>query len=356
MNSVTDIATQFTKDKELNFEKIGGGHINQTYLIHTEQGANPGAFILQEINTHVFHDPEGLVQNLVKISNHLLGSGYPYQPVFIKRTNDHKLLYHHDSETWRALEFIDNSLSVEKAGNPEIVEMAGTAFGELTKAMLTMDPGELIETIPDFHNPEKRFNDLLKAVDVAPANKKELAQSLIEHALALSMIVEKYKNIITKLPVRVAHNDAKVGNILFNDSLSKVIAIIDLDTMMPGYLMNDFGDMARSMCNPADEDSPDLKSVYFDDRKFQFLTKGYLGVLRDEITDLELNSLITGIKKIIYTQFIRFLTDFLSGDIYYQTAYPEHNLNRARVQLKLLLDFQGKEDDLTNVITENKSI
>ncbi len=310
IDSVIDVAARFTKDKVLKFKQISGGHINQTYLIHTETGPDPNAFILQKINTHVFRDPEGLVQNLVKITDHLLASGYPYQPVSIKQTNERKLLYQHDAETWRALEYIANSLSVEKAANPEIVETAGTAFGELTKAMLTMDPNELAETIPDFHNPEKRFNDLLMAVDNAQANKKEVAQSLIEHALALSMIVENYDQIITNLPKRVAHNDAKVGNILFDDSLSKVIAIIDLDTMMPGYLMNDFGDMARSMCNPVDEDATDLKGVYFDERKFQYLTKGYLGVLRDEITNQELSSLITGIKTIIYTQFIRFFNRF----------------------------------------------
>jgi len=352
VKSVIDIASRFTEDKVLKFEKLGGGYINQTYLIHTESGA----FILQEINTHVFHDAEGLVQNLAKIRDHLLTSGYPYKPVVIKRTNDRKLLYQNETEYWRALEYIDNCLSVEKAENLEIVEAAGSAFGELAKATMTMNPGDLIETIPDFHNPEKRFQDLLKAIDSARANKKKVANSLIENALALAMIVEKYKNIVTNLPLRIAHNDAKISNILFDDSLSKVIAIIDLDTMMGGYLMNDFGDMARSMCNPADEDSNDLNSVYFDDLKFQFLTKGYLGVLRDEITDQELNSLIIGIKTIIYNQFIRFLTDFLSGDIYYRIAYPEHNLNRARVQMKLLLDFQGKEDDLSAIIMEFSSI
>ncbi len=346
MNNIDKIASQFSTKKILSVDRLGGGHINQTFLVQTESGS----FILQNINTHVFHDPIGLVQNLVKITRHLDNSDYPFIPVRVKPKNDGNLLYNDESKFWRALEYIDKCRSVEKTGNPEIVESVGIAFGELAKSMLTMDPNELVETIPDFHNPEKRFNDFIISVENAESSRKEVAQNPIEHALALSMIVENHKNVITNLPVRVSHNDAKVGNILFDDSLSEVIAIIDMDTMMPGYLMNDFGDMARSMCNPSNEDTSNLQSVYFDVRRFELLSKGFLKILRNKISDKEIYSLLVGVKLIIYTQFIRFLTDFLAGDVYYQTTYPDQNLYRAKVQLKLLLDFQGKEDVLIEII------
>ncbi len=342
---IKSIARRYAEPE--NISEISGGHINQTYHVQ----ASRGDFILQRINTSVFKNPELLDENLRFISGHLSKISYPYQVAQVIRTHDNKSYIQENDSVWRATEFITGGRTFEKTRDLSMVEKTGIAFGEFSKSFLDIEPAKIRETIESFHNPEMRFNAFMAVLE--NTREKELApiQSTIEHAIALNMIVTDHQKIIETLPLRITHNDAKIGNVLFDES-NNIKAIIDLDTVMPGYLMHDFGDMARSMCNPSAEDEQNLSGVIFDEQVFKALSRGYLSVLEPHITDEEILSLIPGIKSIIYTQFLRFLTDHIQGNIYYSISYPDQNLRRAKVQVNLLLDFLNKERKLENYLEQ----
>jgi Ser/Thr protein kinase RdoA (MazF antagonist) len=325
---------------------ITGGHINHTYLVTSPAKR----IVLQKINTHVFKEPEILDINLVFLSNVLGDSEYPYLVPSMIPGKDGRTLFENEGGYWRALSYIAGGHEVEEK-SPDLIEQTGCAFGYYAKALSNAAPSALKPSIPDFHNPTKRFEQFLEAMEDARDDRKSVAQNPIEHAMALSGILNEHKEHRSDLPVRITHNDAKMGNVLFDEN-NRVLAILDLDTTMPGYLMHDFGDMCRSICNPVTEDADDISQVFFNAESFRVLAQGYLSVLEPIMTDGEILSLLPGIKSIIYVQFLRFLSDYLIGDTYYKVAYADQNLVRAKVQLKLLLDFMQKEDQLALVLEE----
>jgi Ser/Thr protein kinase RdoA (MazF antagonist) len=344
-----DILTGYGFDDRVKIKPIGSGHINKTYLVESGKGLKN---ILQEINTKVFTDPEAVMHNLKIVCNHLGSSDYPFGNIEIIPTKSGHDFLSEGSGYWRMLSFLDGREAIVTHYDTEQSEIIGKGYGTFLKYLHDLDAEQVMETIPNFHNPESRFQQLMAAVASSDKERMANAQSMTDHALALSGITMEYANTANNLPLRVTHGDAKDTNILLDDSGVNIMGVIDLDTVMPGYLMNDFGDMVRSMCNTGNEDEQQVENVNLDLQNFEGISRGFLSCLIDIISQEELESLLVGIKGILYEQFIRFLSDYLNNDIYYGAKYPEHNLDRARVHLKLLMDYQTKEEQLISIINK----
>jgi len=338
---IKQIAAKFSVSEITDISIITGGHINQSYLVANEQNEH---FVLQKINTTVFQNPVDIIDNLIKINRLLDSSDYPYRIAGLRPTIKKESYYQDKAGCWRSMDYIDNTKNLKVCPNAKIAASTGKAFGLFAKYLRELPTKEIKIVIPDFRNPEHYFRKLEKAIEVNYNNRVKDAEELISNAFSNCNIIDKYKVAIKEHPIRLVHNDTKISNLLFNKDLSEVKAIIDFDTVMPGYLINDFGDMVRSVCNPAAEDEADLSKVVYNADYYKNLHKSYLFALMGTITPEEKAALNVGAKSVIYTQFIRFLSDYLVGDKYYRIEFKNQNLNRAKVQLHLLLQIINLED------------
>ena len=330
---IKQIANEFSDAEITSTVKIDTGHINNSFLVTTASNDN---FILQKINQNVFKIPAWVIDNLIRINKHLIASDYPYKVAKLRYTINNKPFYYDKTGFWRAVEYIEDTNNLLVCPNAEIAFKSGNAYGHFVRSLSGLNLKEIKDVIPNFHNPQKRYDELESAIKTNYNNRVVEAGELIAQAKQYKSIIDKYEFATRNLPIRLVHNDTKISNLLFNKDLSTVKAIIDLDTVMPGYLINDFGDMVRSFCNPVAEDEADLSKVNFNIEFYKSLMEGFLSALKDFITPEEKAALTIGVETIIYTQFIRFLSDYLNGDIYYRSDYKEQNLNRAKVQLHLL--------------------
>jgi len=343
------VISEFGISVHKKVSRIGSGHINETYLVQNKDGQKR---ILQKINNQVFRDPEILMSNLKIILDRLHSSDYPYNTFDIISTVSGNQFVSDSSGFWRMISFMDGEEAVVTPGNSEIAEIVAEGYGNFLKYLNELDPPSLVDTIPDFHNPEKRFQQFLKSIDSSDDNRQNKAGALIDHALALSNITVQYSKCCETLPARLMHGDSKASNILINAADRTVKGVIDLDTVMPGHLMNDFGDMVRSMCNTGKEDDKEFENIKLDPVNFQGIASGFLKTTNDILLQEELDSLLIGVKSILYEQFLRFITDYLNGDIYYDIKYSNQNLDRAKVHLKLLLEFQRNEDKFLDILNK----
>jgi len=325
---------------------FGSGHINNTYRVVTESQD----YILQRVNKNVF-----LTKELVANYEVLAGGVKKYHeenrtkitPELLK-TLDGK--YHHidkEEAAWRLVEFIPNSVSYDISPDPAISYDVARAVGRYQLFLNTIKPNLIQDTIPNFHDLEGRLLAFRNACDTCEKQLFKNAEREIEKSKDFAFISGNLTRLLKNLPLRVTHNDTKLNNIIFDGSNWLVI---DLDTVMKGYVMFDFGDMVRTYTSPANEDEQDLKKVIFRTEHFETLTRGYLDVLKQDLNQQEKESLLPGALYIIYEQALRFLTDYLLGGVYYKTNYPEHNLVRARTQLKLLSYLLDNEKELTRIV------
>lgn len=315
----------------LDFEvkTLVSGHINRTYLI-----LNHGRkFIVQRINTKVFKQPEILAQNILNVSNHLKSKNYPHQ--FLKPVlfSDGKFIY--DSE-WRIFEFIEDSQSFEKAKSNNQVYEAAKFLSEFYSYLNDLDPAEIGDSIPGFLDFNLRYRQFETALENADRSRIENSKFEIEFVISNQKILNEWNKISTEIPTRIIHADPKISNFLFDkDSDEKIIALIDWDTFMRGPILYDFGDMARSYTNLKNEDDPSGGEI-FSQKNYDALKSGFLFYLKDQLTKTEIENLDTAAKTVIYVQAVRFLTDYLNGDIYYHIDFSEQNLNRTKNQINLL--------------------
>lgn len=324
----------------------GSGHINNTFLVK----ADNGRFILQRINKNVFN-----TQALVGNYNIHVPSVFHYQYTqhrkitpTILQTRQKK--YHHIDKgnfAWRLAEYLPDAKSFDISPNPEISFSVARAFAGYQLFLNTLGIDSMQETIFGFHDLADRFKKFRNIIKAANPKLILKANREIKQVLSFSSIIEETVKYYIKSPDRITHNDTKLNNVIFSGNSSFVI---DLDTVMPGKLMLDFGDMVRSFTSPVGEDEPDIEKTRMRTDHFMAIVEGYFGVLKRETSEIERNSLIPGAKYIIYEQSIRFLSDFLQGNIYYKTSFPEHNLVRACTQLKLLHSLIEQETDLAKMI------
>lgn len=327
----------------------GNGHINETYRVDCEGG---NAYILQKINTSIFRRPDLLMQNIRLVTDHLAKRCSSRREVLtLVPTVSGETYAALPSGCWRVYEFVKDSACLERAETPAQFAESATAFGRFFNQLANFDATLLTETIPHFHDTPARFRALQKAIAEDTAGRVKTAGPEIEAALSHAAFVPTFAALQAagELPLRVTHNDTKINNVLFDRATMRGLCVIDLDTVMPGLIMNDFGDSIRFGASTAAEDEPDLSRVTVDLALYEAYLRAYLAVCGGALTPLEVELLPVGAKMMTYECGIRFLTDYLSGDAYFHIRFPEQNLYRARTQLKLVSEMDRKWAEMEQI-------
>ena len=355
MNSLNQIIEKFPEIKNVESVKpLTAGLINQTYLVTTQDGT-PN-FILQCINHNIFKNVDLLQNNIECVTSHIrkkleaAGEKDLDRKVLRFAVADNGKTYYFDGEKyWRACVFVEGSLTLD-AVTPESSYLVGLKFGEF-EAMLADLPCQLEETIPDFHNMEFRLKQLDEAVEADAAGRMEKVRDLVEEIRkdAYDMCCAERYYREGKLPKRICHCDTKVSNMLF-DKEGNVLCIIDLDTVMSSFVFSDFGDFLRSAANTGQEDDENLDNVKFNFEIFKSFTKGYIESAKCFLTPLEIELLPYAVTLFPYMQAVRFLTDYINGDTYYQIKYPEHNYVRTLAQYKLYKETKAAVGEMRDYI------
>ena len=327
------ILQQFQIEGEIDhIEPIEIGHINQTYKVNL--GSEGPSFVLQKINTQIFKQPVEVMSNIAAVGEFLKTNFYPKEILLpIQSTDNQNFVVIEDSH-WRLFPFIPNTHTFNEVINEEMAFAAAFTFGEYGQYLQNFPMESLFETIPDFHNTALRFDQFTEAIENAFFNKLILAEDSINQLLNYKYLLKDISQLI--FPIRVTHNDTKINNVLFDKTTGKAVCVIDLDTLMPGNLLFDFGDMVRTFTPALDENSDDYDNIQVRPAILAALTKGYIAGWGGALTKLEEDSLLYGAQLTIFEQALRFLTDFLNGNIYYKVANEEQNLVRAKNQICLL--------------------
>ncbi len=348
-------------------EPLQQGHINDTFISnYSDENSRICRYILQRINTDIFKNPPALMENIAAVTAHLRRKieeegGNPRRETLtiIPAKSGDNYYIDPNGEFWRAYEYIESAVSYPTVENPIHFRSAGTVIGRFHKMLADFPANTLHETIPDFHNTPKRFQSFLEAAEEDPCNRladvKEEVSLITEREQFASVFTDMCRN--GDISLRVIHNDTKFNNILIDEESGKGICLVDLDTIMPGLLHYDFGDAIRSGANTARKEDGNLQDTGFDIKLFEEFCKGYLSIARDFLGPGEIKSLSAAPRLMTFECAMRFLEDYLRGDRYFKTSYPEHNLHRARVQLKLLCSMEEKalatHDILTNLLNLN---
>ena len=334
---------RFELDGEIvSVEPYGNGLINKTFLVKTLQKS----YIFQFINASVFPDVEGLMNNISLVTKHLESKGIP--TLHIVPTKDGKTYINVGDEFFRGYDFIENSICYEKVPNLDMVRKAAEGFGRFHNGLADIDVSKIVDVIPDFHNSKKRYESFCNIVRQNPAGR--LAQCKAEVDFLLSRH-EDYSLLVDALAegtIRpsVTHNDPKINNVAFDRTTGEVACVLDLDTVMGGTFLYDFGDAVRSLFTGDNEDSPDTSKLVVDLPIYEAYLDGYFQCMKDSINDKEIEFLPYSILIIAEELSTRFLGDFLNGDKYFHVDYPTHNLVRARTQIALAKDIIRKMGEL----------
>ncbi|MCL1050004.1 aminoglycoside phosphotransferase family protein [Shewanella abyssi] len=326
---------------------LGNGHINHTFLVRWPAGE----LVLQKINTQVFTTPDALVNNAERISRHLAAKiqagQYQLHLVSPELTQEGALsLDLGEQGYWRAINYLPNSRSVDVVSTECHAEIAAKAFGHFSYSLSDLNAELLEDVIPHFHHLPGRIEQLSDAVAKDCKARLKECQHWVDMVMAQTELLQELAEVEANLPRRICHNDTKINNMLFDKRDMSSLAIIDLDTCMKGYLMYDFGDMVRTFCSPEEEDSTALDKVMVREPIFAAICKGYLGELAPILSDLERRSLWLGAKVMCLMIGVRFLTDHLNGDVYFQIHHQGHNLERAANQFTLYQSLLSQQEAL----------
>ena len=335
------------KNNVKEYIPLGNGHINTTFLVTTD---NEDKYVLQKINSEAFKDINLLMNNFFKVTNYLRNHGF--ESLNVIKTKEDKLYYQTENAFYRLYTYIDDVMCYESIDNMYLVYNSARAFGKLHKALKGFDASELGEVIPNFHNTYQRYLNLLNAIEL---DKCERVRSCLREIEIAKSFEKEYSKIVDgissgEISLSVTHNDPKINNVLFDKFSGEIRAVIDLDTVMPGSYLYDFGDALRSLFSGENEDSTDLSKLVVDYDIFEAYTKGYLLEMKDTLTKREIELLPFSAFLITIECGMRFLEDYLRGDIYFRTKYPEHNLIRARTQFKLAADIYNDFDNLNKIV------
>lgn len=338
------------------------GHINDTLEIRvspTQEGYQH--FIFQRINQLVFTQPVQVMENIVGVTRFLgqkikaQGGNPDREALSVFTTQDGKDYYlDSQGDYWRVYLFIENSICLQQADTSEDLYQSGLVFGQFQGLLAEYPAASLHETIPRFHDTWKRLGDFKRALESDPLGRAKSCQKEIDFILEHADIARYMKDILDQglLPLRVTHNDTKLNNILFDRDTRKALCVIDLDTMMPGLSINDYGDSIRFGASTALEDEQDLDQVQLSLWLFDSYTKGFLEGAAGQLTPAEIDHLPFGAKAMTYENGVRFLADYLEGDVYYKIARESHNLDRARTQLKLVEEMEAKADQMQAIVAQ----
>ena len=345
------IYTRFRLDGQvIGCIPYGGGHINRTYLLVT---ARPHLYILQWINGQVFKNLDGLMGNVIAVTAHLHSkTDDPRRALTLVPTLDGQAYHTAADGVWRVYEYILNSVCLEAAETAEDLRQSGVAFGMFQNQLADFPAETLTETIPRFHDTPDRFRQLHEAIAENRAGRLDSVRSEVERYL---MREEEAGTLMAmcrsgELPLRVTHNDTKLTNVMLDAETREPLCVIDLDTVMPGLSANDFGDAIRFGASTAAEDEKDLSKVEMSLEMYEAFASGFLSACGDRLTAREIDVLPLGAKLMTLECGVRFLTDYLNGDVYFAVHYEGQNLDRARTQLRLVEDMERKWDDMQAII------
>jgi thiamine kinase-like enzyme len=339
----------------VSIKPYGNGHINDTYLVELE---NPNSkYILQRVNHHIFKHVNELIDNIYQVTTFIENE---YERLGIINQNVQKLVpthldsfyVIHEDSYYRMYEFVHDTITYQQIPDAETLYKAGRGFGQFQSLLNHFDAKKLYEIIPNFHHTPTRLLTLKEAIHNTSKERYQKAKAMINLALEKS----NYANLITdaieknEIPIRVTHNDTKLNNILFDERTNDVRCIVDLDTVMPGSALYDYGDAIRFACNKANEDEKDISLIKLNQDYFEAFSKGFIEELKNQLTDKEYELLPFGAIIMTYEVGIRFLTDYLNHDIYFKTHYEDHNLVRAINQLTFSLELENHLDYMKDVI------
>lgn len=356
--TLLSVCRKFKIDGELKETKVfTDGHINSTFYVCFEKDGEEKKYLVQKINTHVFKNQDILMDNIIGVTKHLRkkirenGGDENRETLHFLKAENGKYYINDNDSCWRIYIFVDNSYTYNLIDSNEIFEDAGRSFGRF-QCLLSDYPSEsLKETIPDFHNTPKRIENLEKAVENDVVARVCEVKDEIDFVLArkdkASLALKLLQN--GDIPLRVTHNDTKINNILFDSDTHKGICVIDLDTIMPGLSLYDFGDAIRSGASTALEDEKDLSKVGISLSLYESYVKGYLSSCAEALTTAEVEHLAYSAWLLTFECGVRFLTDYLENDVYFKTSHKNHNLERARNQFKMVYDIESKTEEMNEI-------
>lgn len=360
-DKLIEIASEFVIEGRIkSVTPLGCGHINETYLVKTVE-ENTIDYVLQKINNKIFKNIDHLTNNIQKVTGHIAekielnktGKILTQKLELIQTKNN--LFYFVDNEEgyWRMYNFIKDSYCYEIIDNQHKAKKAGLAFGKFQSLLADLPFNELFEIIPDFHNIKTRYYTFIQTIEKNPINRIseakneiEFVNSTIEELIVMQQLIDD-----GQIPLRITHNDTKINNILF-DKNDNPVCIVDLDIVMPGSVLYDFGDAIRTATNTAAEDEADLSKISMNIELFKAYFEGYYESTKDFLTENEINNLALSAKYITFIMGLRFLTDFIDGDNYYKIHSEKHNLQRAKAQFTLFKSINNQYDAMQKIINE----
>lgn len=360
--TIENICSKFSlKGKYKSHKQLTVGNVNVTYRVDFSDGAEENRYTLQKINKSVFTEPEKLMDNILRVTafirENIKKQKLPEDKFVLGviAANDGKPYVVDDcGEYWRCYGFIKNSVTFDSAVDLNIIKRAGQAFGRFQNCLSGFDANSLFVTLKDFHNTAKRYDALKSAVEADPFKRAEKVKKETEILLSFekkAVMLQEYLDS-GEIPFRVTHNDTKCNNVSFDGDTGEPLAVLDLDTVMPGAVAHDFGDAVRFIANSALEDDPDIKKVSLDLSKYKAFAKGFIGEVKGSLTETEKRTMNLGVIGMTAELAARFLTDYISGDVYFKTNYPEHNLVRTRNQIALLADADKKFGEMERILSD----
>ncbi len=352
---IREIATQFELGGTfISADRYGRGHINDTYLVVVGSGGTNARFILQRINEHVFREPALVMDNIQRILKHLQSkSDDPRASLSLVPGRDGRPFYRDaDGGYWRAYRFIENACTCDEVAITTQASEAAAMFGRFQNLVSDLPGPRLHETIPDFHNTPARYRQFHQILERDAHDRVRHCAAEIDCALAYEEAAGALQALqdAGEIPERIAHNDTKLNNVMFDVHSDKAICVIDLDTVMPGSVLYDFGDLVRTASTPTAEDETDLSRVRMRMDYYEALVEGYLSAAMDFLTETEVGNLSMAGKVITIEAGVRFLTDYLSGDEYFRIYRADQNLDRCRTQFALAASIDGQFDKMLKVV------
>lgn len=353
---INAVIARFIPDAQVvECRPYGHGHINETFFVRT---AEHGKYILQCINTNIFRNVDGLMNNVKGVTEYIyrlrIAAGdKPEDVLKLYPTVDGAPYARVDEKCYRLYNYIEGALDTDTmAVTPELFRLSGVGFGKFQNLLNGYNAEQLCEPIPNFHNTRVRLNDLIAAAERDAVGRKAEVEKELQFYLSRASYADRVLNLLNegKMPLRVTHNDTKLNNVLIDGRDNRVLSIIDLDTVMPGSILYDFGDSIRFGANTAAEDETDLGKVTFSAEMFRAFCEGFLPEVANVLTNAEVDEMAFGALLMTYECGMRFLTDYLNGDTYFRTHRPTHNLDRARTQAKLLRDMEAQLPAMEKVV------
>jgi aminoglycoside phosphotransferase (APT) family kinase protein len=354
-----DILRQFPlAGRLLSAAPYGSGHINDTFAAHFDAGgAAPKRYVVQRINHRIFKNVPALMENVQRVTAHLAAKDGPgSRALALVAAHDGRPVIRDEAGAWwRVYHFIEGAHTVDRVTNEAEAREAATAFGDFQAKLADLPGGRLQETIPNFHHTRSRFENFRRAVNEDQAGRAATVQPEIEFAFAREDDADVLLNLLARgeISERVTHNDTKINNVMLDDATHRAVAVIDLDTVMPGLPLYDFGEMMRTSASSTAEDDPHPENMRLILPYFRVLVEGYLAsAVGNVLNAAERAHLGFAGKLMTYENGLRFLTDYLQGDTYYKIAHPRHNLDRCRTQFALVRDIETRQDEMNRILKQ----